>query len=173
MCLQVPDSQIIGPFPENLLFPRDSFMNGFWCSTGEKPRCWLFSPKHTVTGLTTQLCSFWCNLLVAVYSWFSFLREFGKFIPPANTVASTSGLNQPRTPGVQVWQWHRSERLPVKKAFLFCPVWGKILTNELRPLLFVHEESPPDRVKQLLSSSSNLSLTVYERVWRLWWILNK
>ena len=55
-------------------------------------------PKVT-TGLEVQLCSSWSDLLVTVYSSFSVLREFGNFIPPANMVAASFGLNQPGIPG--------------------------------------------------------------------------
>lgn len=121
ICLQVSAVQIIGP---PTAFHSDSFVTRFWCRMCRKrPQCGTSSPKWTTASITEQL-----------FFFFFFPWQFGKLLLPANMMALTSGLNQPRRAPKRPVPWHCTKLL-IWKAFLFHPVWGKISENELWPLL--------------------------------------
>lgn len=160
ICLQVSAVQIIGP---PTAFHSDSFVTRFWCRMCRKrPQCGTSSPKWTTASITEQLFFFF-------FSW-----QFGKLLLPANMMALTSGLNQPRRAPKRPVPWHCTKLL-IWKAFLFHPVWGKISENELWPLLLgaiIFTKKLPTQWSNYCVSSSYLSLKVHKRVSHLERVLN-
>lgn len=161
ICLQVSAVQIIGP---PTAFHSDSFVTRFWCRMCRKrPQCGTSSPKWTTASITEQLFFFF------FFSW-----QFGKLLLPANMMALTSGLNQPRRAPKRPVPWHCTKLL-IWKAFLFHPVWGKISENELWPLLLgaiIFTKKLPTQWSNYCVSSSYLSLKVHKRVSHLERVLN-
>lgn len=108
------------------------------------------------------------------FFFFFFSWQFGKLLLPANMMALTSGLNQPRRAPKRPVPWHCTKLL-IWKAFLFHPVWGKISENELWPLLLgaiIFTKKLPTQWSNYCVSSSYLSLKVHKRVSHLERVLN-
>lgn len=136
---QMPCLQSIGPFTEHLLSSSDSLWMGFdVAQSGKSPNVECLPPKQTIPGTTEQLCAFWSNLLVTVYSWFFFFpaQRLENSLPPLTgwlwrlSWTNLRGHQECQSSGVAQGFWGR-------RLFIFTQVKQKIIVNEFWPLLLV------------------------------------
>lgn len=124
ICPQLSCRQSIGPFTKHLLSRSDNLWMGFdVAQSGKSPDAECLPHKQTIPGTVEQLCAFWSNLLVTVYSWyFFFLLSVWKTHYPCLQECQSSGVAQSF--------WCRS-------LFIFTQVEQKIIVNEFWPLLLM------------------------------------